>query len=205
MHLNKRDISYNFMKKTIYYIALLILTLSCSEKKAQSENIEIKNSKSDTVFKAAENNELENNSDCIFDNDYKKVTEEWLNEIGIKKYVWDSKDNKAILVYNGDTLMLYRGGCYHFVSSVEIKTAVFPNKEIDSTLLRKMNDVACKFRFDNYCKKLLEGKFKRVDNEDSSIFLEFEEDDPEDNLIADGIQISEKGKRTIIKIAEYYN
>lgn len=193
------------MKKIFYYISILIITLSCSEKKTQKENITIKNIKSDTVLKTEVDDELEDNSDCIFDDNYKKVTEDWLNEAKIKNYVWDSKINKAILIYNGDTLTFYRGGCNHFISSVEIKTDIYPNKELDSTLLRKINDIACKFKFNNYCKKLIEGRFKKIDKGNSSFFLEFEDDDPEDNLISEGIQFLEKDKRTIIEISEYYN
>ncbi|UUC44748.1 hypothetical protein [Flavobacterium cerinum] len=194
------------MRQTIYYLLLFIITLSCTEKKTQSNNNKInKNSKSDTVSKVEESSKEKSNSDCIFDDNYKVVTKEWLDELGIKKYVWDPKNNRAIVAYNGDTLTLYQGGCYHFVSSVEISTALYPNKETDSTLLKKINDVACKFKFDNYCQKLVEGKFKRVDNDDASVLLEFEDDDPEDNIIYGGIQILEKEKKTIVKITEYYN
>lgn len=192
------------MKQTFYCALLLIITLSCSEKKTQKENIIVKNIKSEKVLKI-DDEELENNSDCVFDDNYKKITEEWLNELEIKKYVWNSKINKATFIYNGDTLTVYKGGCDHFVSSVEIKTDVYPNKELDSTLMRKINDIACKFKFDHYCKKLIEGRFKKIDNSNSSFFLEFEDDDPEDNLVSEGIEILEKEKRTIVKISEYYN
>ncbi|MCV2484734.1 hypothetical protein OD917_07350 [Flavobacterium sp. SH_e] len=192
------------MKKNFCYALILIIALSCSEKKTQTENIIIKNSKSDTVSKM-KNDESENDSDCVFDDNYKKITEEWLNALEIKKYVWDSKTNKASLLYNGDSLTVYKGGCNHFISSVEIKTDIYPNKELDSALIRKINDVACKFKFDNYCKKLIEGRFKKNDNGDSSFFLEFEDDDSEDNLVSEGIQILEREKNTFITISEYYN
>ncbi|MDR6762367.1 hypothetical protein J2Y38_002578 [Flavobacterium sp. 2755] len=192
------------MKKTFYSVLILIISLSCTEKKTQKENTIIKNIKSDSVVKI-DDDELEKDSDCAFDDNYKKITEEWLSELEIKKYVWDSKSNKATLIYNNDTLTVYKGGCTHFVSSVEIKTNIYPNKELDSTLIRKINDVACKFKFNNYCKKLIEGQFKKIDNSNSSFFLEFEDDDPEDNLISEGIEISEKEKHTIITISEYYN
>lgn len=192
------------MKKTFYSVLILIISLSCTEKKTQKENTIIKNIKSDSVVKI-DDDELENDSDCVFDDNYKKITEEWLSELEIKKYVWDSKSNKATLIYNNDTLTVYKGGCDHFVSSVEIKTNIYPNKELDSTLIRKINDVACKFKFNNYCNKLIEGQFKKIDNSNSSFFLEFEDDDLEDNLISEGIEISEKEKSTIITISEYYN
>lgn len=195
------------MKKTIYYLSILIIILSCSEKKPQQEEIKTETIKSDTVSKTTEvnENELEIDSDCVFDNNYKKITAEWLNELGFKNYVWDSKSNKASIIYNGDTLTVFRGGCNHFISSVEISTTIYPNKALDSMLLKKINDVACKFKFDNYCKNLKKGKFKKIDNENSSVFLEFEDDNQEDNLISEGILISEKENRTIIKIAEYYD
>jgi hypothetical protein len=193
------------MRKTFYYIVLLIITLSCSEKKTPSENSNLKNSKSDRVLKTEEINQLEDNSDCVFEDDYKKVTEDWLNDLEIKKYVWDPKTNKAIVIYNGDTLTLYRGGCNHFISSVEFKTAIYPNKTLDTTILRKIKEVACKFKFDNYCKKLSEGLYKKTENSNSSFFLEFEDDNTEDNLFFNGIQIIEKEKRTSINISEYYD
>lgn len=157
------------MKKTFYYVLILIISLSCTEKKTQIENTIIKNIKSDSAAKI-DGDELENDSDCVFDDNYKKITEEWLSELEIKKYIWDSKSNKATLIYNNDTLTVYKGGCTHFVSSVEIKTNIYPNKELDSTLIRKINDVACKFKFNNYCKKLIEGQFKKIDNSNSSFF-----------------------------------
>ncbi|MDI9310140.1 MAG: hypothetical protein QM535_07990 [Limnohabitans sp.] len=160
---------------------------------------------SDTVLKTEEPNELENISDCVFDDNYKKITKEWLNVADIKKYTWNSKINKATLIYEGDTLTLYKGGCNHFISSIEIKTGVYPNETLDSTLIKKINNIACKFKFDNYCNKLIQGKFKKIDNGKSSFFLEFEDDNPEDNLIFEGIQILVKEKMTTIKISEYYN
>ncbi len=198
------------MRKIIYYITIVITTLSCSEKKAKDvgtkpENPNTENIKSDKVLKAEATEELENNSDCIFDDDYKKITAEWLGEVGVKKYTWDSKSNKATFLYNGDTLTAYKGGCNHFISSVEINTDLGKNQTLDSTLLRKLNDVACKFKFNNYCKKLIEGRFVKNENSNSSILLEFEDDDSEDNLISEGIQISKKGKSTIIEMSEYYN
>ncbi len=194
------------MRKTLYYISILIITLSCSDKKTQKVNIKPEKIKSNKILETAVNDELEKNSDCIFDDNYKKITEEWLREVGIKKYVWDSKINKATFIYNGDTLIVSKGGCYHFISSVEIKTDKPENKVVvDSTILTKINDIACKFKFNNYCKKLTEGRFKKIENSNSSFFLEFEDDDPEDNLISEGIQILEKENRIIIKISEYYN
>lgn len=193
------------MKKTIYFISILIITLSCKEKKTEPKNIKNKITKSDTVFKTKEDSVIENNSDCVFEDDYKKVTGEWLNELEIKKYVWDSKTNKAIVTYNGDTLTVYSGGCNHFINAVEIKTDIYPNKELDSTLFRKINDIACKFNFTNYCEKLKKGQFKKINNSDSSFYLEFEDDDSEDNLYFERITILEKGNSTIINISEYYN
>jgi len=157
------------MKKTFYSVLILIISLSCTEKKTKTENVIIKNIKSDSVVKI-DDDELENDSDCVFDDNYKKITEEWLSELEIKKYVWDSKTNKATLIYNNDTLTVYKGGCTHFVSSVEIKTNIYQNKELDSTLIRKINDVACKFKFNNYCNKLIDGQFKKIDNSNSSFF-----------------------------------
>lgn len=193
------------MKKTIYFIAMIFITFSCTEKETKAEHVKIVKNKSEKVLKTENEIEVENNSDCVFDDNYKKVTEEWLSELEIKNYIWDSKINKAIFIYEDDTLIISSGGCNHFMNSVEIKTDKYPNKDLDDALLKKINNIACKFKFENYCRNLSEGKFKKIDKGNSSLFLEFEDEDPDDNLISEGIQISKKENRKIINISEYYN
>lgn len=188
------------MRTVFYSICALILTLSCSKKKDHESTIETK-IKADTVLKT----ESETESDCVFDDDYKKITKEWLNEIGFKKYVWDEQNKQAILKYNNDTLIVRKGGCNHFVNSVQIRTNILPNKILDSILIKKITEIACKFKFENYCQKLTEGKYKEIIESNSSLFLEFEDEDPDDNLISEGIQISTDNKKTVIEISEYYN
>lgn len=190
------------MKKYLISTLAVIAFISCKKDKSiPSDKFEKIKTEDSTLLKSnAVSQNSENDSDCVFSNDYKKLTAEWLAELGFKKYSWDSKNDRAILVYEGDTLTLYKGGCYHFVSSVEIKTKN-PLQLSDSLLQKKISTLACKFKFDNYCKQLGEGRFEKKENGKSSLFLEFEDDDPEDNLIYEGIEVSEKS----IKISEYYN
>ena len=188
------------MKTVFYSICALILTLSCSTKKDHESTIERK-IKVDTVLKT----ESETEADCVFDDDYKKLTTEWLNEVGFKKYVWDEQNKQAILKYNNDTLIVRKGGCNHFVNSVQIRTKILPNKIVDRILIKKITEIACKFKFENYCQKLTEGKYKEIIESNSSLFLEFEDEDPDDNLISEGIHISTANKKTVIEISEYYN
>ncbi|WP_340153380.1 hypothetical protein [uncultured Marivirga sp.] len=61
--------------------------------------------------------------DCIFDQETQ--TDEFIRDIQeFQNYEWnDSTKEATIILESGDTLIAYRGGCYHFGISGTLKTA----------------------------------------------------------------------------------
>ncbi|WP_296146005.1 hypothetical protein [uncultured Flavobacterium sp.] len=191
------------MKNFHRILPFLILIISCSNKNETPVTTNLKVKDSITVI----NNDKQesNDSDCIFDNKPKELTEEWLKEAGFDNFTWDNKKEAAIVINDGDTLFVYKGGCDHLVSSVEFTTKNVNNNLFDVKQMQKINDLACKFKFENYCNKILNNQYDKIESNTATYILEFEDDDPEDNLIYNGIEITEIGDSIHIKISEYYN
>lgn len=159
----------------------------------------------DTIETTSKLVETEEESDCVFDNKPKELTSEWLKQSGFDNFKWDYKKKNAIVISNGDTLFVYKGGCNHLTNSVEIRTSDQYDNLLDEKLLQKINDIACKFKFKNYCSKLIIKQFEKTENGSQSVRLEFEDENPDDNLILDGITITKQNKALQIIISEYYN
>lgn len=193
------------MNNKLYLFYFLILIISCSKKKDSSDvnSVDEKDSIEtiENVKPIVENTE----TDCVFDNKPKELTQEWLKEIGFEKFTWDKKNSKAILIQDLDTLLVFKGGCNHLMKSVEINTENQYEDILDLKLLQKINDVACQFKFVNYCNKIINNEFEKVKSANESFILEFVDDDPDDNLIYSGIEIKAENKRLHITISEYYN
>ena len=187
------------MKKLRYILPFLTLLIACSKKTdlPVKNNVGINDSIETT--KAVESITEEIKTDCVFDNKPYELTKEWLKEIGFEKFTWDKKNAKAVVIQNQDTLLVYKGGCDHLMSSVEI------NIKKDTNILQKISDLACQFKFENYCSKISKKQFEKIETNKNSYILEFEDDDPQDNLIYSGIEIKEQGKLVQVVISQYYN
>ena len=193
-----------FMKNRIYILLLLISLVSCSkEKDAVVENNAAKIDSIVSIKTIAPT--VKTDEDCVFDNNPQELTKEWLKDVGVEKFSWDQKNKKAIVIQNQDTLLLYKGGCNHLTSSLEFKFENKKEADFDSKLLQKISELACKFQFENYCAKINNNQFEKIQSNDTSYLLDFEDDDPEDNLIYNGIDIKPQGNMFYITISEYYN
>lgn len=187
------------MKKFCYIVFLLTLLMACSKKSDLSVKNNIEANDPVETTKAVESITEEQETDCVFENKPYELTKEWLKEVGFEKFTWDKKNTKAIVILNQDTLLVYKGGCNHLMSSVEI------NIEKDTDILQKISDLACQFKFEKYCSKISKKQFEKIETNKHSYILEFEDDDPQDNLIYAGIEIKEKNKMAHVVISEYYN
>jgi len=191
------------MKNIFLMSALFLIFVSCSKRNDILKD-EIAVAKDSAKEIVVEENAIDG-SDCIFDNKPKELTEEWLKESGFNDFVWDAKNTRAIVIQEQDTLLVYKGGCNHLTSSVEIITQNLYDNIFDSRNLQKMNSIACKFKFDNYCDKIINGQFAKNDSSGNSIFLEFDNNDQDSNLISEGIKITRVNGSLHILISEYYN
>lgn len=192
-----------FMKNILYSISFIILIVSCSNKKESIVVTSSKNKDSIIVVKSREENK--DDSDCVFENNPEELTQTWLREAGFKQFIWDKELKKAIVINDLDTLLVYKGGCNHLVNSLEIKMPKVYDDIFDYRQMQKINDLACRFNFQNYCNKILNNQFDKMESNTGSFILEFENDDPEGNLILEGIEIIELKNAIRVKISEYYN
>ncbi len=108
-------------------LLIFVLIISCGTKtvnknQANTDSISINrnvsNIKSDTNKRAEQS---DNPLDCTYDQ--LSQTDEFLKNIDeLKNYKWDyDKRTATIVLNNGDTLLITRGGCYHFGVSAEFR------------------------------------------------------------------------------------
>lgn len=179
----------------------MLLAISCKDKITTEENPKTQKE----LTKIVQEKPLIEDSDCIFENKPKELTKEWLKQAGFENFTWNAKKEAAVIIFKGDTLFIHKGGCNHLVSTVEFTTKILNNNIFDSKQLDKINDLACKFKFENYCTKILNGEFDKIESNTATYILEFEDDNPDDNLISNGIEITEIGNLMHVKISEYYD
>lgn len=206
-----------------HYILLLIIFLfSCSHDRKTTEKTEetiqkteIKKLAVDTVVSKAVESELKNQakkeqsqiiySDCIFDNDYKGLTSEWLEELSISNYIWKDELNGALIPSEKDTIFISKGGCDHFDYLVEIRMYDNNHSSTDSlTIISKASEIANRYRMDHYSKMIREGQLKRIENE-TSVWYEIPDDNVNDNVFYNGIEYRFDGLTKVISISKYIN
>jgi hypothetical protein len=144
--------------------------------------------------------------DCVFNNDYKRLTSEWLAELRIKNFIW--KDNiKAALVPKGqDTVFVSRGGCSHSGLSVELKLENDNHLITDSSYwIKKALDLAIEYQMKHYEQMIKENRIRKTENGKTTVWYEIDDDKEADNLEYTGIEISQNGLSKKVSISEYFN
>lgn len=196
------------MKKVLLFYFAIGLLISCAKQNNNS------NETADTVKTNAlidEKNEAEDanansEEDCVFNNDYKGLTEEWLKELNIHDYTWRPDLYQALILKEKDTVFLSKGGCTHFGFSVEIKLTNDNHPLTDSIFfIQKVLELATEFEMEHYKQTIEEGRIQKAGHGETNIWYEVEDDDPEDNLIYNGIEIIADGQNKKISISQYYN
>lgn len=143
---------------------------------------------------------------CIFNNDFKLLTTEWLAKAGRTNFIWQEDLASALIPMGSDTLYVQEGGCDHFIFSVELRLGNDGHSLSDTTFwLAKAQSLAIEFEFDHYKKAIGQRKFRSIEIRENSIWFDFEDDDPEDNTIYNGIEVIVKGKSKIISLVQYMN
>ncbi len=188
------------MKNIIKILILLIFT-SCSSKNTNKEKVINEKIISDSITqnvnstrisnseKIEESNKLEeteeldseSEDDCIFDQSTQ--TDEFLKGIKeLQNYNWDSISKTAtIILDNGDTLLIERGGCYSFGVSVKFKI------QKDTTDYSKWNNVFNKVL---WISKILK--------------TEFEYEDIKNELDSNKITIEKYDKSDVVNFSNEY-
>ena len=195
------------MNFRIVFLYIFFVLFSCSNKKElqdlpaeRKQGISTEESyKKEEVSKSAER--VDNSSDCVFDDDCEKSTSEWLKELGFTKFLWNEAETKAYLIVENELVKVCHGGCTHFTTSVECSV---PSYLGETALIEKCKSLSSQFKFVHYSNQLKLGNYKMYED-NGKVFFDFEDDDPEDNLIYLGIECSKSTDSTKIKIVEYLN
>lgn len=123
------------MKNIVFIVFIIfIMTISCnriSENRQRHSEIESLMTDSSNQFdNTGINVQVEDSDDCIFDQ--LTQTDEFLKDIKeLQNYKWNYDSRTAtIILDNSDTLLITRGGCYHFGVTAEFRIS---NKETDFT------------------------------------------------------------------------
>ena len=149
-------------------------------------------------------NEIED--DCIFNNDYKELTIEWLNELEITDYIWRPDINSAVIPFGKDSVFATQGGCYHFGISVELKTHNNNLRISDSTILiQKALELAYNFEFTQYVNAIKNGELIKAQDGITKLWYDIPDDNEDDNLYYTGIQITVESNDIKINLSKYYN
>ena len=153
-----------------------------------------------------ENPKTDSQVDCVFDNDIRKLTRDWLKESGVQSFTWDDRNERAIIAHEGDTIFASQGGCEHFGMLVERKLAadIHPVEDHDYWLGHALK-LADQFGLDFYAREITAGNIRNTEKANGSLWYEIGDDDPSDNLYYNGIEIRMDGEARIISISQYYN
>ena len=144
--------------------------------------------------------------DCVFNNDYKGLTTEWLTKLGKTDFHWNADSNQAEIYSKQDTIFVSKGGCVHFGISVELRLSEDPHTINDSEYwLNKALTLATDFDFKYYKKMIQEISVNRVENKKNIVWFEIEDDNLADNLYYNGIEINLEMKTKVIRLSQYYN
>lgn len=145
-------------------------------------------------------------NDCVFNNDFKGLTMEWLQELNQTDFNWNEIEQVAEKTVEYDSIKVSSGGCVHFGFEVEL---VFGNNNnsLDDTdyWLKKTIEIAKKFDLKWYVEALENYNFERLRPEKNQLVFDINDDDISDNLFYEGVVILEDGKSKKISLSKYLN
>jgi hypothetical protein len=143
--------------------------------------------------------------DCVFNNNYKELTKEWLTKSGIKKFIWDDSLNHAKFSQSEDTVFLTQGGCTHFGYTVEQR--IYADK-LDRDIehwIKISIELSDKFGFEHYAQSLRAKKYLAPQSTHNSFWLDIPDDNLDDNLFYPGIEVRINTEYKAIVISKYFN
>ena len=200
--------AFSFMKNLIL-TSIIFAFFSCSSGDNKSQETAEQNKsevEQERPNKPSTEEIQDEENDCVFNNDHYGLTTEWLKESGLENFKWDNKLSQAMIPQNGDTIILTKGGCTHFEYYVKLTlyddSATVSNIEHWTELSIKLAD---QFGFEHFSRMLRTGKFVKVTESGNSFWLEITDDDPNDNLIYNGVEVNLEKSFKYIAISKYVN
>jgi hypothetical protein len=192
------------MTRILFY-TIIGLLISCTPRNKETEPVDTLKAitKSQNNDSTAKSYSVE---DCVFNNDYKELTIEWLNELKIKDYIWRDDLKQALVPKGQDTVFVSKGGCNHLGLLVELKLTNDNHTLTDSTYwIEKSLNISIEYQMDHYEQMIKERRLKKAESGQKKIWYEIDDTDPKDNLIFNGIEISADGPIKKVSISQYFN
>jgi hypothetical protein len=197
------------MKRSSLYLVAIGLLFSCAPQNKSTETTDTLKTTAeptagrDTTMNPTTNTEEE---DCVFNNDYKGLTTDWLKELKIETIIWRDDLKQALVPKGQDTVFLQQGGCTHSGFVVELKLTDDQHAITDSAYWStKALELSREYQMDHYEKMIREGKIKKAESGQTNVWYEIEDNDIEDNLIYNGIEVTQDGQGKRINISQYFN
>lgn len=201
----------HLMNRTLLYGILALLT-SCTAQEKSSQTADTIAAKTPIETTDSINSietstsEESDDDDCVFNNDYKGLTTDWLKELNITEFVWRDDLKQALVRKGQDTVFFSKGGCTHSGLLAELKLTNDDHSLTDSTYwVEKALALSVEYQFDHYEQMIRAGKIKKAESGATKIWYEIEDNDVDDNLIYNGIEITQDGKHKRINISQYFN
>jgi hypothetical protein len=147
---------------------------------------------------------------CVFDNDYKGLTMDWVEELKASGFMWDDKMVAAIKVIDGDTIILAQGGCSHFGVSAEWRVSDKHDLTDSAYWIRKALQFAKEYQLTDYVSFIEERSFyKHRDDESrddkSKVYYQIIDTVKITNIVYDGILIETRPEGKTISLSKYFN
>ncbi|MBL7832458.1 MAG: hypothetical protein JNK18_00815 [Cyclobacteriaceae bacterium] len=192
---------------------LACFIISCTGNKTSSESadtvrsVTLAQTTPDTVHRNADPSRgydtlMETDDDCVFNNDFKGLTTDWLEELKINDFIWRDDLKGALIPAGEDTVFLSKGGCSHFGTSVELWIHTETPDLIDSTFwISKALELADQYEMTDYAELIRKRKLKISNLEEDRLWFEVFPD--RDTEVYEGINIIIDKKIKRLSISKY--
>ena len=180
--------------------------VGCSSKNETTQNLDTTSIAEPIAPQKIAVDTISDVDDCVFNNDFKGLTTEWLQDLHKTNFIWRADLYKALLPDGQDTVFISKGGCDHFTNSVELKLANDNHLISDSTFwIQKALELADEFKMKDYSQIIREGRLRKAQSEEARVWYEVGDIDQEDNLYYEGIEITFEPEGKRIGIYQYFN
>lgn len=199
---------YTHMKQFLSIITLAALLACSSNTKNQAATEQQDSAAVMQVNEGAiiEEEAAVEDQDCVFNNDKLGLTTEWAKESGFANFIWDSDEELLKILVNSDTIVLSKGGCYHFVYYVEIRLYS------DTTSVGNLEhwkevaiELAERFNMKQFYETLNSGDFVLLNEAENAFWIEVTDENPSDNLIYNGVEVDLSGEFKFVALSKYVN
>jgi hypothetical protein len=201
-----------FMNRILVY-GIFGLLISCTAQEKSSQTADtlaasttIRATDSADSIETTSTSEKESDDDCVFNNDYKGLTTDWLKELKITEFIWRDDLKQALIPKGLDTVFLQQGGCTHSGFVVELKLTDDQHAITDSAYwITKALELSREYQMDHYEQMIREGRIKKAESGEANLWYEIDDNNIDDNLIFNGIEITQEGRGKRISISQYFN